>query len=79
MKKILSIITLLVVVANSVQAQWLRVWQGEETTRYALSEFPTIPYDGAGSTLTFGEDSYSTAEIDSITIINAVTITVNGY
>ena len=75
MKKILSIITLLVVVANSVQAQWLRVWQGEETTRYALSEFPTIPYDGAGSTLTFGEDSYSTAEIDSITIINAVTIT----
>ena len=75
MKKILSIITLLVVVANSVQAQWLRVWQGEETTRYALSECPTIPYDGAGSTLTFGEDSYSTAEIDSITIINAVTIT----
>lgn len=75
MKKIVLTIALMVAIVNVAQAQWLRVWQGEETTRYALSEFPTIPYDGAGSTLTFGEDSYSTAEIDSITIINAVTIT----
>ncbi len=75
MKKIVLTIALMVAIVNVAQAQWLRVWQGEETTRYALSEFPTIPYAGAGSTLTFGEDSYSTAEIDSITIINPVTIT----
>lgn len=75
MKKILLTIAFMAAIVNGAQAQWLRVWQGEETTRYSMSEFPTIPYDGAGSTLTFGEDSYSTAEIDSITIINAVTIT----
>lgn len=75
MKKILLTIALLAAIVSVAQAQWLRVWQGEETTRYALSDYPTIPYDAAGSTLTFGEDSYSTAEIDSITIINPVTIT----
>ena len=74
MKKIVLTIALMAAIANVAQAQWLRVWQGEETTRYSMSEYPTIPYDGAGSTLTFGEDSYSTAEIDSITIINPVTI-----
>ena len=75
MKKTLLTIALLVAIVSVAQAQWLRVWQGEETTRYALADYPTIPYDAAGSTLTFGEDSYSTAEIDSITIINPVTIT----
>ena len=74
MKKIVLTIALMAAIVNVAQAQWMRVWQGEETTRYSMSDYPTIPYDGAGSTLTFGEDSYSTAEIDSITIINPVTI-----
>lgn len=74
MKKIVLTIALMAAFVNVAQAQWMRVWQGEETTRYSMSDYPTIPYDAAGSTLTFGEDSYSTAEIDSITIINPVTI-----
>ena len=77
MKKRILCGLLLMAAVSGAQAQWLRVWQAGESTRYALSEATSIPYAAAGSTLTIGEDVYATAEIDSITIVNPVTITWN--
>ena len=77
MKKLI-LLSMLCLGVFSAQAQWFRVWKGEESTRYDISEIKTIPYAFAGSTLTVGEQSYATTEIDSITIINPVTITWNG-
>lgn len=76
--KRLIFLSLLSLCAFSAQAQWFRVWQGEESTRYDISEIKNIPYAFAGSSLTIGEQEYATADIDSITIINPVTITWNG-
>ncbi|MBQ9285393.1 MAG: carbohydrate-binding domain-containing protein [Bacteroidaceae bacterium] len=77
MKK--TILTIVVCAVSVVaQAQWLRVWQNGESTRYAISEAPSIPYASAGSTLTVGSDTYTTSAIDSITIVNPVIITWSG-
>ena len=75
MKKEILTIALLGMAAAGAQAQWLRVWQAGESTRYALSEVAAMPYATAGSTLTIGEDEYATSEIDSLTIINPITVT----
>lgn len=75
MKKRILCGLLLMAAVSGAQAQWLRVWQAGESTRYALSEASSIPYAAAGSTLTIGEDEYVTAEIDSITIVNPVIVT----
>ena len=77
MKKLI-LLSLMSLAAFSAQAQWFRVWQGEESTRYDISEIKNIPYAFAGSSLTIGEQEFATADIDSITIINPVTITWNG-
>lgn len=77
MKKLI-LLSMMCLGAFSAQAQWFRVWQGEESTRYDISEIKNIPYAFAGSSLTVGEQIYATNEIDSITIINPVTITWNG-
>ena len=77
MKKLIFL-SLMCFCAFNVQAQWFRVWQGEESTRYDISEIKNIPYAFAGSSLTIGEQEFATADIDSITIINPVTITWNG-
>jgi len=54
------------------------VWQGGESTRYAVSDAATIPYSTAGSTLTIGSTAYSTTAIDSITVVYPITITWSG-
>ena len=77
MRKILCTLVL-AATALTAQAQWLRVWKAGESTRYAISEMGNVPYDEAGTTLTFGTDNYSTVEIDSITIINPVIIKWEG-
>lgn len=69
---------LLCTLCAPAHAQWIRVWQGEESTRYAISDATAIPYSTAGSTLTIGGDTYSTAAIDSITVVYPVTITWSG-
>lgn len=68
----------LAAVAATAGAQSIRVWQGGESTRYAMSEASVYTYDDAGQTLTIGTKAYSVAEIDSITVVNPVTITWNG-
>ncbi|MBP5770729.1 MAG: carbohydrate-binding domain-containing protein [Bacteroidaceae bacterium] len=77
MKKILATIAL-AVFATAANAQWIRVWSGGESTRYALTEASSLPYTAAGSCLEIGGFTYSTAEIDSITIVNPVTVTWDG-
>ena len=69
---------LLFLLATPAHAQWLRVWSGGESIRYAVGTTADIPYSTAGSTITIGGDLYSTAAIDSITVVNPVTITWNG-
>ena len=69
---------LLTVFSLGAQAQWIRVWQGLESTRYAITDAASMPYTVSGSTIIIGGDEYSTAEIDSITIVNPVTITWEG-
>ena len=78
MKKRLSIFCALCFTATCAQAQWIRVWSGGESTRHAITDANTIPYTTAGSTLTIDGTSYSTAAIDSITIVNPVIITYSG-
>lgn len=78
MKHIYLLTLSLLVVCTTAQAQWLRVWQSGESIRYNLAETSTIPYTTAGQTFTIGQDTYSTSEIDSITIGKPVTITWDG-
>ena len=78
MKRIIICGLFLTAIFQSAHAQWLRVWKAGESTRYALSEASTIPYTTTNSMFTIGSDKYSTSEIDSITIVNPVTITWNG-
>lgn len=80
MKKLLLCGLFMTALCMGTQAQWIRVWKAGESIRYAVSDAATIPYATAGATLTIGGDAYSTAEIDSITIVNPITIawTENG-
>ena len=72
------IVFALLVFSTAAQAQWLRVWQGGESTRYSQSEAKAMPFASAGQTLTIGSDSYSASEIDSLTIVQPVTVTWIG-
>lgn len=78
MKKLFLSLLLLCAGAITTQAQWIRVWQGGESTRYAIADAPLVPYSAAGSTITVGSDSYATAAIDSITVVSPVVITWSG-
>ena len=78
MKKLFLSLLLLCAGAITTQAQWIRVWQGGESTRYAIADAPLVPYSAAGSTITVGSDSYATAAIDSITVVCPVVITWSG-
>ena len=77
MKKLLFLIAVAVASTASAQ-QWLRVWQAGDSERFSTDEVVEMPYSTAGSTLTIGGTDYATAEIDSITIVNPVTITWDG-
>lgn len=77
MKKFLFSL-LLAATSLTANAQWIRVWNGGESTRHSIIDATSIPYATAGSTLTIGETNYSTAAIDSITVVNPVTIIWKG-
>lgn len=76
MKKKLIMLSMLLL-SISVQAQqFLRIWQGEESQRVALSSTPVMPYNSG--TLTIGDQRYSISTIDSITIVKTIFIQWNG-
>ena len=77
-KTILMSLTMLTLAILPSNAQWLRVWKAGESNRVALADAASIPYDAAGKTLTIEGTAYSTAEIDSITIVSPITISWNG-
>lgn len=77
MKKIFLLL-MLVVSTMTANAQWIRIWQNGESTREAVSDVPSIPYSASGSTLSINGRTYSTAAIDSITVVYPVNITWNG-
>lgn len=77
MKKIIFT-SVLLLVALSSQAQWLRVWKNGESTRVSQSEAQSMPYSSVGSILSIAGIDYATEDIDSITIVNPVVITWNG-
>lgn len=77
MKKILLSLALMATVLTA-HAQWIRVWQAGESTRYAIADVPAIPYSTVGSSLNIGGTNYYTESIDSITVVNPVTITWSG-
>ena len=78
MKKLLLTLSIAVAATTVSAQQWMRVWQAGESTRYALTEAESMEYATAGSTITIGSQQYATAEIDSITIVNPVTIIWDG-
>ena len=59
-------------------AQWIRVWQNGESTRYAVADAASLPYSANTGTLTIGDVTYNTADIDSLTIVNPVAIIWDG-
>ena len=76
--RLLFALSLICALCSPAHAQWIRVWQNGESTRYAVSDAATVPYSTAGSTLTIGGNTYSTAAIDSITIVYPITIKWSG-
>lgn len=77
MKKILLSLALMATVLTA-HAQWIRVWQAGESTRYAIADVPAIPYSTVGSSLNIGGTNYYTESIDSITVVNPVTVVWDG-
>ena len=75
MKKLLFT-GLLLTAALTAQAQkYMRIWQGEESTRVALQD---ISYQDSGASFTAGGTTYSTSQVDSITIVKHITVTFDG-
>ena len=75
MKKLLFT-GLLLTAALTAQAQkYMRIWQGEESTRVALQD---ISYQDGGASFTAGGTTYSTSQVDSITIVKHITVTFDG-
>lgn len=68
----------LVAVAATAMAQSIRVWKNGESVRYPMTEVSAYTYDAAGQTLTIGSTAYSVAEIDSITVVNPITVAWSG-
>ena len=75
MKKLLFT-GLLLTAALTAQAQkYMRIWQGEESTRVALQD---ISYQDGGASFTAGGTTFSTSQVDSITIVKHITVTFDG-
>ncbi len=70
-RTILSALCLAAAMTAGAQ-QYMRIWQGKSNTRVALQD---ITYSADGSTLTAGGKQYSTASIDSITMVHVITVT----
>lgn len=75
MKKLISL-ALLLSACFSVSAQeHIRVWRNDASTRLPIGE---IAFSNSGNTFTVNGESFSTSEVDSITIVNTIYIDYNG-
>ena len=76
MKKIYLSIALLSACASLRAQQYIRVWQGEESQRIALSDAAQMPV--SGGEIKIGGRGYALSSIDSITIVKTIGIEWNG-
>ena len=75
MKKLLSIALLAMIATTAAAQKYMRIWQGGESTRIALQD---ITYQNGGASFTAAGTTYSTAQVDSITIVKHITVTFSG-
>lgn len=73
-RTLLSLLCLAAAMTTGAQ-QYMRIWQAGSNTRVALQD---ITYSADGATLTAGGRQYSTASIDSITMVHVITVTYQG-
>lgn len=74
MKKFLIALSLLCATAVHAQ-QYVRVWQNGESVRSVQSD---ITFANAGKQVTVGGKKYTTAEVDSISIVKTIFVTWSG-
>ena len=70
----IALLCLVAATAASAQ-QYMRIWQAGNSERVALQD---ITYSADGSTLQVGGKQYSTAGIDSITMVHVITVNFQG-
>ncbi len=75
MKKLLSIALLAMIATTAAAQKYMRIWQGGESTRIALQD---ITYQNGGASFTAAGTTYSTSQVDSITIVKHITVTFSG-
>lgn len=73
-RTILSALCLAMAMTAGAQ-QYMRIWQGGNSTRVALQD---LTYSAGGATLTAAGKQYSTASIDSITMVHVITVSYQG-
>ena len=71
MRYILAALYLLSAGNICAQHDFMRIWQGEESTRLPLS---TFTYDNFQHTITTDEQTYDITEVDSITMVHTIII-----
>ncbi len=80
MKKITVLLTLLLFVLNTSAQQQFRIWQGEESSRFSISNYQFMTFSENGAKITIGSNStdasatFNVAEIDSIVMIHQVKV-----
>ncbi len=75
MKKLLFIGLLGMITTTAAAQKYMRIWQGGESTRVALQD---ITYQNGGASFIAGGVTYSTSQVDSITIVKHMTVTFSG-
>ncbi len=75
MKKIILSGILLAATLTASAQKYMRIWQQGESTRVALQD---ITYQNSGASFQAAGTTYSTSEVDSITIVKHMTVTYNG-
>ena len=67
---------LLLLLCLSIQAQeQIRIFKEGSSTRFTTSE---LLFSDDGTTLSVGDSTYNTTQLDSITVVHTVTVTYNG-
>ena len=76
MKKFLLSLLILVASLTTASAQrYMRIWQGDESTRMPLQN---ITYNNNGASISAAGVTYPTSQVDSITIVKQVSVAFNG-
>ncbi len=76
MKKQLILLGMAMLGISAQAQQYMRVWQGEESQRIALTDAQSMPVSASG--ITIAGKQYALNSIDSITMVKTVTIQWNG-